>query len=190
MDSVAEGSKDVQTDQTAPYGFATASLTARGRVWTVAAGLLTFAAILTSVWFYLYPRLSGEPLSAAAKIELRSASADPRKGFTLMNSPDGKSAWVSSDVGLSAADVLSFRGYGDSDGTPVLQLNLNPSGVSKLAAIRKSAGTEWIALLINDKLLFVYQPAPDDATTSGMLVLRLRGIPREEAEEAFARLTQ
>lgn len=170
----------------APHGFATAAESAVGSVWSVLAGLAVFAAILASVWYYLYPRLSGEPLSSGARLEVRLAVRGQSDGWRAVTLPDGAEMAVAPDVLLTAADVGSFRGIYHQGGLPVLRLNLTSEAAARLeqSALRAE---QALVVLVNE------QPAgwlPASALQAHVLELELMGVSRADAEDIFARLTQ
>lgn len=177
----------IPESERAPYGFETAAGGSVGSLWTLIGGLLVFAAILASVWWYLYPRLSGEPLSANAQLELRAAGFAPQEGWLTMTLPEGTTVSVAPDAVLTARDVVSFRGsYGDR-GVAMLQLNLTEAGDTRLREYSAKHIGQQLAVLVNGRLLvcpFIR------AELDGPLRLELGGISRSDAEEVFARLTQ
>ena len=160
---------------------------ATGRKWTVVTGLLTFAAILGSVWFYLYPRLWGEPLSAAAKIELRPVTSPSAMHSVEMVGPSGKSIGVSPSVVIGASEIHSFRGFYGDDGTPMLRLNLAETGIQRISEYVAAESVTPLAVIVNGKLICVHK---FNEPVSSVLQLQLHGVSRDDAEEAFARLTQ
>ena len=155
-----------------------------GRIWTIVTGLAVFGAILISVWFYLLPRLSGEPVSPTANVEIRLASEHPVNGWQDRTLHSNRAVAISPDVLLTASGMRTFRGHYLPDGRPLLELNLTKDAASLL----RDQGNEYqIALIVNGNLLAV---VPCEITDSDQIQIRLDGVDRSDAEEAFARLTE
>ncbi|MEZ6061091.1 MAG: hypothetical protein R3C19_12065 [Planctomycetaceae bacterium] len=157
----------------------------RGRLWTLAAGIAVFAAILASVWFYLWPRLSGEPPSRNADLRLAAASPAAVDGWERM--VNGKDDfYVDPQPVLTAADVATFRiSY---DGTvPVLGLNLRKNGAKKLREFAGEHVDEHVALVINGSLVSCPVLQND---SGGRVDFPLGEQSRDDVQEILARLTQ
>jgi hypothetical protein len=158
-----------------------------GKNWTVVSGLLTFVAILGSVWFYLYPRLFGEPLSAAAQIELRPIVLPATMNSEEMMGPSGKVICLSPNVVIGAPEIHSFRGFYGDERIPVLRLNLTETGMQRISEYLAAESATPLAVIVHGKLICVHEIREP---VSRVLELQLRGVSRDDAEEAFARLTQ
>lgn len=160
-----------------------------GRRWTIVAGLLVFGSILLSVWFYLVPRLSGQPVSPTASVELRLASEQTVEAWTELTTLSGAVVYLQPDVVLTAKDLSTFHGHYQPDGQPLLDLQLTTESAARLGhllADNQPAATH-LALIVNHRLLGA---APAERLVDGRLIIPLNGVNRADAEEAFARLTE
>ncbi len=158
-----------------------------GRLWTIVAGLLTFAAILASVYIFLYPRLQGEPISETARLEIREAKLERYENYSEMKTPNGDTVWVSRELLLATSDVTTFRGYYDGDGIPALALNFTPDGEAKLREFSRKHVGDCLAVIVHDRLI----ACPEiSAELGGRVQLVLGEMSRDDAEEVFARLTE
>lgn len=173
---------DIQGDQSS-------SDTGRGtgKLWTIVAGLLTLAAILASVYFYIFPRLQGEPVSETARLEIRAAKLDRDERLKEMKTPNGDTVWVSEELLLATSDVTTFRGFYDDDGVPVLTLNFTPDGEARLREFSANHVGECLAVIVHDRLIC----CPEiNSELGGKVQLVLGELSRDGAEEVFARLTE
>ncbi|MBL8816507.1 MAG: hypothetical protein JNL58_10790 [Planctomyces sp.] len=158
-----------------------------GKVWTIVAGLLVFFAILAAVYYYLIPRLDGEPLSSGAKLEMRMAVKASQPGFKEAKTPQGETVYVSPEIVLSAADISTFRGYYDENGQAVLALKFNNMGTAKIREYSRENLQTLAAFSVNDKIISCPMIT---AELGSRVVLELGELSRDDAEEVFARLTQ
>ncbi len=159
-----------------------------GRTWTIVAGLLVFASILLSVWFYLLPRLSGQPVSRTAAVELRLASDQAVETWLARTTLSGSVIYVQPNVVLTAKDLFTFHGHYQPDGQPLLDLQLNTESAARLRQLlADNQPATHLALTVNNQLLGATQAA---RLVDERLIIPLNGVSRADAEEAFARLTE
>lgn len=155
------------------------------------AGLAVFAAILWAVWFYLYPRLSGEVVSRTAQAEVCLVSPSARDGWSQATSLAKRTLYRSPETILTTQDLTTFRGFycDESVGpsTPMLTLNLTSEGAERLQALQAEAPDETLGLMIHGTLVGTL-PLPKRIENT--IEFELQGVSRDDAEQAFARLTQ
>jgi hypothetical protein len=179
-------------DDSQPEGTVTPNLdSSSGSVWSIMAGLAVFAAILWAVWYYLYPRLSGEVVSSTAQAEVCLVSPASRDGWSRTTSLAKKTLYRSPQTILTTRDLTTFRGFYHAESvgpaTPMLTLHLNAEGVERLRALQAKAPNEMLGLIIHGTLVGTL---PLQERTERTIEFELQGVSRDDAEQAFARLTQ
>lgn len=155
-----------------------------GSAWTLIGGLAVFGAILLTVYAYVFPRLSGEPVSPTASLEVRATFRDAQEDAVEMTLPVGEQRYVSDEVLLTAKDFRIFSTSIGKDGTPLLTLHLSASGRKQLEGLQ---GINELGIVIHRKLIACI--APKDCVDDRVAV-SLTGLSSSDANELFARLTE
>lgn len=179
-------------DESQPEGIVTPNLdSSSGSVWSIIAGLAVFAAILWAVWYYLYPRLSGEVVSRTAQAEVCLVSPTSRDGWSRATSLAKRTLYRSPETILTTRDLKTFRGFyrAESVGpsTPVLTLHLTSEGAERLRVLQGEAPNEMLGLMIHGMLVGTL---PLRERIEHTIEFELQGVSRDDAEQTFARLTQ
>ena len=159
----------------------------RGSTLTLIGGIAVFIAILSTVYSHVFPRFSGEPLSATASLEVRAAFEGPMEHAAPMRLPDGGTWYVSKTALLTAPDFFKFNGVAGHNGEPQLTLQLTFGGQKKLSLLNESGDTKCLALIIHQKLIACV--ALPEWSRDGVTV-SLTGLSYSDANEIFARLTE
>jgi hypothetical protein len=159
---------------------------ARGATWTLVGGLAVFAAILWTVYAYVFPRLGQEPVSATATLEFRESSPEPRDAWSRITLPDGTTRFVSENVTLTACDFQAFRNRHSSE-TPEMTLILSASGRSHLQKFQLQPTFSTFVVRLHGEALTEVLP---EQWADPEVTLLLRGISHEEANVILARLTE
>jgi len=155
-----------------------------GSMWTLIGGLAVFVAILLTVYAYVFPRLSGEPVSSTASLEVRMIVRDAQDHTMEMILPDGGKRYVSQDVLLTAKDFRSFRTTTGKSGTPQLTLHLSASGQKQLQGLN---GSNELGIVIRQKLIACISL---NDVSGDRVTVALTGLSSSDANELFARLTE
>jgi hypothetical protein len=163
----------------------------RGSLWSLIAGLLLFAAIVASVWYYIYPRLSGEIISGTARVAVYAAGDAPRDNWRPITVLTGHKLYIAAEPLLTTEQLTTFRGsYAvDASGKPVplLELRLSASGAALLNQYLTEHPKTQLAVLINERpMAAAGQQSPD----ADKITFELTNVSEADAEDAFARLTQ
>ncbi len=170
---------------TPPVSDTTTSTTvSSGSAWTLIGGLAVFVAILITVYAYVFPRLSGEPVSPTASLEVRASFRDIQDDTVEMTLPDGDKRYVAKEVLLTATDFRTFNTTTGENGTHQLTLHLSTSGRKQLKGLD---GLNELGIVIHRKLIACVSRIDwaDDRVT-----IALTGLSSSDANELFARLTE
>jgi hypothetical protein len=158
-----------------------------GSAWTLIGGLAVFVAILLTVYAYVFPRLSGEPVSPSASLEVRAAYRDAHEHSVEMTLPDSGKWFVSDEVLLTASDFRTFTTASGENGTPLLTLNCSTAGRKRLQVLRGTRGLNDLGIVLHSQLIacVALKDWSDESVT-----LALTGFSSSDANEVFARLTE
>lgn len=156
----------------------------RGSLWTFAAAVVTFTAILLTICSYVFPRISGELISSSAQLEVRRAS---RSGSGERGSTGKIEDAISDDVLLTAADFTRFRADITSGGASVMTLTLNSRGVEKLRTASAETPDDAAVVFLRGKTVGRFELR--NWTGTGIR-LDLTAMREADANEIFARLTE
>ena len=156
-----------------------------GSAWTLITAIIVFAAILGTVYLYLFPRLQGEYVSSTSTLELRAISSSEENGSLSLTLPDGSKVIADDETLMKAADFSVFRG--DEFQQPArLTLHLSESGRERLRTPEVMAAEEMLVIL-NGRVIARTRPSD---WTEASLVIQLPGLSSSDVNEIFARLTQ
>jgi hypothetical protein len=168
-----------------PVSDTTKSTTASsGSAWTLIGGLAVFVAILITVYAYVFPRLSGEPISPTASLEVRIAYWDIQDDTVEMTLPDGDKRFVSKVALLTATDFRTFSTTTGKNGTPLLTLHLSASGRKQLKNLNE---TIELGIVIHRKLIACISRKD---WSEDRVTVALTELSSSDANELFARLTE
>jgi hypothetical protein len=186
-DSVEQLQREFRQQDPERFGGIETTAAPTGSMWTLIGGLAVFIAILSTVYAYVFPRLSGEPVSATASVEIRAAYQEASDDCAEMILPDGGKWYIAKDVLLAAGDFRTFRSVQDKTGVPQLTLHLSASGRKNLKLLKSRPDVRFLALIIHQDLVACIELK--EWSAEGITVT-LNGLSSSDANELYARLTE
>lgn len=186
-DAVERLRDQLRQEDPARFGGIKTTRSTRGARWTLVGGIMVFVAILSTVYAYVFPRFSGEPVSAKSSLEIRTAHQEPSEHSEKMNLPDGGTWYVDRDLLLSAADFSSFRMAFGENGVTQLILTLSATGQENLKLLKRRSENSVLSVIVHKQLIACIALK---LWSTDRVIVPLTGFSSSDANEIFARLTE